>query len=61
MKEFAWQEGYGAFAVSASNRAKVSSYIANQEEHHRRISFQEEFLAFLKKHEIQFDERFLWE
>ena len=58
---FGWQTGYAAFSVSHSSLAEVERYIANQEEHHRRISFQEEFLAFLKKHEIQFDERFLWE
>jgi putative transposase len=58
---FGWQTGYGAFSVSHSNLAEVEKYIANQEEHHRKVSFQEEFLAFLKKHEIQFDERFLWE
>ena len=58
---FAWQIGYGAFSVSHSNLAEVEKYIANQEEHHRKISFQEEFVTFLKKHEIQYDERFLWE
>jgi REP element-mobilizing transposase RayT len=60
-KMFAWQIGYGAFSVSHSNMAEVEKYIANQEEHHRNISFQEEFMVFLKKHEIQYDERFLWE
>jgi len=60
-KEFAWQIGYGAFSVSYSNLAEVEKYIADQEEHHKCISFQEEFMAFLKKHEIQYDERFLWE
>ena len=60
-KTFAWQIGYGAFSVSHSNLAKVEKYIANQEEHHRKISFQEEFVTFLKRHEIQYDERFLWE
>jgi putative transposase len=58
---FAWQIGYGAFSVSHSNLAEVEKYIANQEEHHKRMSFQEEFVAFLKKHEIQYDERYLWE
>ena len=60
-KAFAWQIGYGAFSVSHSNLAEVEKYIANQEEHHRQVSFQEEFLAFLKKHEIQYDESYLWE
>ena len=59
-KLFAWQTGYGAFSVSHSSLAEVEKYIANQEEHHRKISFQEEFLTFLKKHEIEFDERYLW-
>jgi putative transposase len=60
-KAFAWQIGYGAFSVSHSNLAEVEKYIANQEEHHKRMSFQEEFVAFLKKHEIQYDEKYLWE
>ncbi|HTX21635.1 MAG TPA: IS200/IS605 family transposase [Candidatus Aquilonibacter sp.] len=60
-KLFAWQIGYGAFSVSHSSMVEVEKYIANQEEHHRKISFQEEFVAFLKKHEIEYDERFLWE
>jgi putative transposase len=60
-KTFAWQIGYGAFSVSHSNQVEVERYIKNQEEHHRKISFQKEFVAFLKKHEIQYDERFLWE
>jgi REP element-mobilizing transposase RayT len=58
---FAWQIGYGAFNVSHSSLVEVEKYIANQEEHHRKISFQEEFVAFLKRHEIEYDERFLWE
>jgi putative transposase len=60
-KIFAWQIGYGAFSVSHSNLAEVEKYIANQEQHHRMVSFQEEFVVLLKKHEIQYDERFLWE
>jgi len=60
-KAFAWQIGYGAFSVSHSNSTDVQNYIADQEEHHRKISFQEEFVAFLKKHEIEYDERYLWE
>ncbi len=61
LKLFAWQIGYGAFSVSHSNLAEVEKYIANQEEHHRKISFQEELVAFLKKHQIEYNERFLWE
>ena len=58
---FAWQAGYGAFAVSESNVAAVRQYIATQEEHHRKISFQDEYRAFLTKHNIAFDERYVWD
>ncbi|HEX8890775.1 MAG TPA: IS200/IS605 family transposase [Pyrinomonadaceae bacterium] len=58
---FGWQSGYGAFSVSQSNALAVSEYIAHQEEHHRRVSFQEEFVSFLKKHGIEYDERFIWQ
>lgn len=51
-RAFAWQTGYGAFSVSRSNTPEVERYIANQEEHHRNVSFQEEFLAFLRRHGI---------
>src|SRR5688500_18206839 len=59
--KFAWQTGYGAFSVSKSNVADVIQYIESQEEHHRKMSFQEEVVAFLKKHEIEYDERYIWE
>jgi len=59
--EFAWQTGYGVFSVSESNVAAVKKYIANQEEHHRTHSFQEEFLAFLKKNNVAYDEKYLWD
>jgi putative transposase len=58
---FAWQTGYGAFSVSQSNADQVCAYIAGQEEHHRLVSFQEEFMAFLKRHGIAYDERYIWE
>jgi putative transposase len=58
---FAWQEKYGAFSVSVSLLDTVASYIQNQHEHHRTRSFQEEFLELLKKHRIEYDERYLWE
>jgi putative transposase len=58
---FAWQSGYGAFSVSHSNDPGVRRYIASQEEHHRRVTFQEEFLEFLKRHEIPYDERYIWD
>jgi REP-associated tyrosine transposase len=49
--KFAWQTGYGVFSVSESNVAEVTEYIAGQEEHHKKVSFQEEYVAFLKKNE----------
>ena len=58
---FAWQEGYGAFSVSKSHIDETVAYIEGQDEHHRHKSFQEEYLAFLRKHEIDFDERYLWD
>jgi len=57
---FTWQEGYGAFTVSQSNVVAVREYIAAQPEHHRKRSFQEEYLELLKKHEIELDDRFIW-
>jgi len=57
---FAWQEGYGAFTVSHSNRSAVRKYIATQEEHHRERTFQDEYLELIEKNEIAFDARFLW-
>jgi len=58
---FAWQVEYGAFSVSKSAVDSVIEYIRTQEEHHRKMTFQEEFLALLKKHDIEYDERYLWE
>jgi len=58
---FAWQAGYGAFAVSESNVAAVQEYIARQQEHHRKKSFQEEYRAFLERHRVAFDERYVWD
>ena len=57
---FGWQAGYGAFTVSGSRTAAVTEYIAAQQEHHRRVTFQEEFLTFLRKNGIDYDERDLW-
>lgn len=57
---FAWQEGYGAFSISISHLKETIRYIEEQEEHHRRKTFQEEFLAFLKKHNLDFDPRYVW-
>jgi REP element-mobilizing transposase RayT len=58
---FAWQNGYGAFSVSASNIEVVRKYILEQEMHHKKTKFQEEFLMFLKKTNISFDEKYLWD
>jgi REP element-mobilizing transposase RayT len=57
---FAWQEEYGAFSVSVSQLDRTIEYIKGQREHHHRMTFQEEFLALLKKHRIEYDERYLW-
>ena len=54
---FTWQEGYGAFTVSASQVPAVRKYILNQEEHHKKISFSQEFMALLKKHGVEFNPR----
>ena len=59
--DFAWQTGYGVFSVSESNVAAVTKYIAGQEEHHKKHSFQEEFVAFLKKNHVTYDERYIWD
>ncbi|HUZ45860.1 MAG TPA: IS200/IS605 family transposase [Terriglobia bacterium] len=58
---FAWQTGYAAFSVSQSSAAAVAKYIREQEKHHRRVSFQEELIAFLKKNGVEYDERYIWE
>ena len=59
-RAFAWQSGYSVFSVSRSMFKQVHQYIARQEEHHRKVSFKEELVAFLKKHEIEYDERYIW-
>ena len=60
LKTFAWQGGYGAFSVSESQRQRVSDYIAQQEEHHRKLVFKDELIALFKKHHIEYDEKYLW-
>jgi REP element-mobilizing transposase RayT len=59
-ERFGWQAGYAAFTVSSSRVDGVRTYIAAQQEHHRRVSFEEEFLAFLQKHGVTYDPRDLW-
>jgi hypothetical protein len=57
---FVWQEGYAAFTVGAPQCESVREYIAHQEEHHRATTFQEEYLDFLKRSGLEYDERYLW-
>lgn len=61
LSSFEWQEGYGAFSVSTSNKSKVISYINNQPEHHKKQAFKSEFISFLKRHEIEYDERYVFD
>jgi putative transposase len=59
-KKFAWQEGYGAFGIGISHIDQTIAYIKNQKEHHRKKSFEEEFLGFLKKHKIEYDLKYVF-
>jgi putative transposase len=61
MPGFAWQTGYGAFSVSASHLEKVGAYLSRQAEHHRKVTFQEEFVTFLERHGVVYDEQYLWD
>lgn len=58
---FQWQEGYGAFSIGISDIERTANYINNQAEHHGKMDFKTEFLAFLKKHEIEYDERYIFD
>jgi REP element-mobilizing transposase RayT len=58
--KFSWQDGYGAFSVSASMLSRVRAYIVQQQDHHSGRTYQDEFRALLKKHHIKYDERYLW-
>jgi REP element-mobilizing transposase RayT len=58
---FQWQSGYGCFSIGQSQVEEICDYIANQEEHHKRVSFQDEFRTFLRQHEIEYDERYVWD
>ncbi len=60
MRDFGWQDGYGAFTVSKSDLPDVIRYIQSQREHHRKKTFQEEYLEFLNEYGIEYDERYLW-
>ena len=59
-KLFSWQEGYGAFSIGISNVDETRQYIENQEKHHSKESFCDEYLKFLRKNNIDFDEKYLW-
>jgi putative transposase len=59
--DFHWQSGYGIFSVSESNAPQVKQYIANQPEHHKKISFQDEFRVLCRRHGIEIDERYVWD
>jgi len=61
LSQFYWQDGYGAFSVNPSEVDTVVAYIANQHEHHKTRTFQEEYRAFLKKYSVEYDERYVWE
>ena len=60
-KKFHWQSGYGAFSVSQSHLEQVVRYIERQEEHHRRVTFQDEYRALLKRYNVEYDERYVWD
>jgi putative transposase len=59
-RKFAWQDGYGAFSVSASQADKTTAYINGQKEHHRKRTFEEEFIEFLDKHGVEYDRRYVF-
>jgi len=59
--QFYWQKGYGVFSIGRSQVAAVSKYIADQKEHHKTQSFQDEFRVLLKKYDVDYDERFVWD
>ena len=59
-RAFAWQEGYGAFSIGISQVEETKRYIANQREHHKTRTFQEEYLVFLDKHGVQYDPQYVW-
>ena len=60
-RNFHWQNGYGAFSISQSEVATVRRYIRRQKEHHRRVTFQDEYRRFLAAYEVEYDERYVWD
>ena len=61
LNNFHWQNGYGAFSVNSSNIAPVIQYIANQEAHHKKLSFQKEYVKFLDESHVEYDDRYVWD
>jgi REP element-mobilizing transposase RayT len=61
IRKFGWQEGFGAFSVSLSQKSKVAHYIRHQRQHHETESFTEEYIALLDKHEVEYDPRYVWD
>ena len=61
LRAFQWQNGYGAFSIGQSQINAVTKYIERQKQHHRKMTFKEEFLKFLEKYQVEYDERYLWD
>ena len=61
LPQFSWQNGYAAFSVSESTLEAVTQYVSEQETHHKTVTFQDEYRAFLKRHNVSFDERYVWD
>lgn len=60
LRVFSWQEGYGAFSIGESQIERTKEYIKNQEQHHKKITFQDEYLAFLKRNNVEYDGKYVW-
>lgn len=60
-ENFYWQDGYGAFSVNPSGVHTVTAYIANQHEHHRKKTFQDEYRTYLKKYKVEYEEKYVWD
>lgn len=60
-RNFSWQSGYGGFGIDETNLAKVISYVKKQKQHHKKMTFKEEYLKLLKRYNIEYDERYLWD
>ena len=59
LKHFGWQDGYGAFTYSVKEKNRLTEYVKNQEEHHKIVSFRDEYIELLREHEVEFDEKYL--